>query len=82
MLGDGFNGHAGHRVLVEELLPIAREFYSSILLDRARRRLPGDGVRRGRHGHRGPRPRRRPEAIRRVQVDPLLGLNAFHVRVR
>ena len=41
MLGDGLQGPSTvTRVLVEELLPIAAEFYTSILLDRSDRRLP------------------------------------------
>src|SRR4029077_16912726 len=35
MLGSDFKGHAVTRVLVEELLPIAHEFYTSVLLDRS-----------------------------------------------
>ncbi len=36
MLGTDFKGFPVTRVLVEELLPIAREFYTSLLLDRSR----------------------------------------------
>ncbi|MGH2678981.1 MAG: ATP-grasp domain-containing protein, partial [Actinomycetota bacterium] len=35
MIGTSFKGFAVTRVLVEELLPIAREFYTSFLLDRS-----------------------------------------------
>jgi succinyl-CoA synthetase beta subunit len=35
MLGTEFKGFPVTRVLVEELLPIAQEFYTSILLDRS-----------------------------------------------
>ena len=35
MLGADFKGHEVTRVLVEELLPIAHEFYTSVLLDRS-----------------------------------------------
>ena len=67
------------RVLVEEQLPIAREFYTSLLLDRSR----GDylammtaegGVDIEELA------RTRPEALRRIHVDPLLGLRSYHVR--
>jgi succinyl-CoA synthetase beta subunit len=37
MLRDGFKDMPVTRVLVEELLPIATEFYASILLDRSSR---------------------------------------------
>ncbi|MEX2099829.1 MAG: ADP-forming succinate--CoA ligase subunit beta, partial [Acidimicrobiia bacterium] len=79
MLGTDFKGFPVTRVLVEELLPIAREFYTSLLLDRAR----GDylammtaegGVDIEELA------RTRPEALRRVHIDPMLGLRAYHVR--
>jgi succinyl-CoA synthetase beta subunit len=79
MLGTDFKGFPVTRVLVEELLPIAREFYTSLLLDRSR----GDylammtaegGVDIEELA------RTRPDAIRRVHIDPLLGLRAYHVR--
>jgi succinyl-CoA synthetase beta subunit len=79
MLGSDFKGHAVTRVLCEELLPLKQEFYTSVLLDRS----AGDylflmtaeggmdietlAV-------------ERPEALRRVHVDPLLGLRTYHVR--
>jgi succinyl-CoA synthetase beta subunit len=79
MLGSEFKGHPVTRVLVEELLPIAQEFYTSMLLDRAE----GDylalmtaegGVDIETLAS------ERPEAIRRLHVDPMLGLRAYHVR--
>jgi succinyl-CoA synthetase beta subunit len=79
MIGTAFKGFAVTRVLVEELLPIAREFYTSILLDRSR----GDylammtaegGVDIEELA------RTRPEALRRIHIDPLLGLRSYHVR--
>jgi succinyl-CoA synthetase beta subunit len=79
MIGTAFKGLAVTRVLVEELLPIAREFYTSLLLDRSR----GDylammtaegGVDIEELA------RTRPEALRRIHIDPLLGLRAYHVR--
>jgi succinyl-CoA synthetase beta subunit len=79
MLRDGFKGMVVNRVLVEELLPIAKEFYTSFVLDRS----TGDylammtaegGVDIEELA------RTRPEAIRRVHVDPMLGLRMYHVR--
>ena len=79
LLRDGFAGHPVDRVLLEEMLPIAREFYTSILLDRS----AGDylammtaegGVDIESLAH------ERPDAIRRVHVDPILGMRAYHVR--
>jgi succinyl-CoA synthetase beta subunit len=79
MIGTAFKGFAVTRVLVEEILPIAREFYTSLLLDRSR----GDylammtaegGVDIEELA------RTRPEALRRIHIDPLLGLRSYHVR--
>jgi succinyl-CoA synthetase beta subunit len=79
MLGTDFKGFAVTRVLVEELLPIAREFYTSLLLDRS----AGDhlammtaegGVDIEELA------RTRPVVLRKVRIDPLLGLRAYHVR--
>jgi succinyl-CoA synthetase beta subunit len=79
MLGTGFKGLPVTRVLVEELLPIASEFYTSLLLDRS----TGDhlammtaegGVDIEELA------RSRPDALRRVRIDPILGLRDYHVR--
>ena len=79
MLRDGFKDMQVTRVLVEELLPIAQEFYTSFVLDRS----TGDylalmtaegGVDIEELAA------TRPEAIRRVHVDPMLGLRMYHVR--
>jgi len=79
MLRDGFKGNPVDRVLAEELLPISEEFYTSIVLDRSTggylAMMTAEGgvdietLARG-----------RPEAIRRVQIDPLLGLRSYHLR--
>ena len=64
------------RVLVEELLPIAREFYTSILLDRS----AGDylAMMTAEGGiDIETLARERPEALRRVHVDPMLGMRAL-----
>ncbi len=79
MIGTAFKGFAVTRVLVEELLPIAQEFYTSLLLDRSRgdylAMMTADG---------GvdieELARTRPEALRRIHIDPLLGLRSYHVR--
>ena len=79
MLRDGFKDMVVNRVLIEEQLPIAKEFYTSFVLDRS----TGDylammtaegGVDIEELA------RRRPEAIRRAHVDPMLGLRMYHVR--
>jgi succinyl-CoA synthetase beta subunit len=79
MLGTDFKGFAVTRVLVEERLPIAQEFYTSILLDRS----AGDylamvtaegGVDIEELA------RTRPDALRRVRIDPIRGLRAYHGR--
>jgi succinyl-CoA synthetase beta subunit len=79
MLGSDFKGHEVTRVLVEELLPIAHEFYTSVLLDRSVGEylwmLTAEG---------GidieTLARERPEALRRVHVNPGLGLRPWHLR--
>jgi len=79
MLGTDFKGHPVMRVLVEELLPIAREFYTSVLLDRAVGEylwmLTAEG---GMDIE--TLAAERPDALARVHVDPGLGLRAWHVR--
>ncbi len=79
MIRDGFQHMPVTRVLVEELLPIAKEFYTSFVLDRS----TGDylammtaegGVDIEELA------RTRPEAIRRTHIDPMLGLRMYHVR--
>ncbi len=79
MLGSDFKGHQVTQVLCEELLPIAQEFYTSIVLDRS----TGDHL--AMMTAEGGMDieelaRTRPEALRRVHVDAMLGLRAFHVR--
>jgi succinyl-CoA synthetase beta subunit len=79
MLGSSFKGFAVTRVLVEELLPIAREFYFSLLLDRSRAdhlamMTAEGGVDIEELA------RTRPDALRRVHVDPMLGIRSYHVR--
>ena len=79
LLRDGFAGHVVDRVLVEEQLPIAREFYTSIVLDRS----AGDylALMTAEGGiDIETLARERPEAIRRVHVDPMLGMRPYHVR--
>jgi succinyl-CoA synthetase beta subunit len=79
MLRDGFKDMPVTRVLVEELLPIAQEFYTSILLDRS----TGDylAMMTAEGGMDIEElARTRPEALRRVHVDAMLGPRAYHVR--
>jgi len=79
VLGSDFKGHAVTRVLVEELLPIALEFYTSVLLDRSVGEylwmLTAEG---GMDIE--TLARDRPEALRRVHVNPGLGLRPWHLR--
>jgi succinyl-CoA synthetase beta subunit len=79
MLGSDFKGHAVTRVLVEELLPIASEFYTSVVLDRSVGEylwmLTAEG---------GvdieTLASERPDAIARVHINPALGLRPWHLR--
>jgi succinyl-CoA synthetase beta subunit len=79
MLHDGFLGHVVDRVLAEELLPIAQEFYTSIVLDRSTGGYLAMMTAEGGVDIET-LARERPETIRRVQIDPLLGLRSYHVR--
>jgi len=79
MLGTDFKGFPVTRVLVEELLPIAREFYTSMLLDRSRGDYLAMSTAEGGMDIEE-LARTRPEALRRVHIDPMLGLRAYHVR--
>jgi succinyl-CoA synthetase beta subunit len=79
MLGTDFQGHAVTQVLVEELLPIAREFYTSMLLDRSSGSYLAMMTAEGGVDIEE-LARTRPEALRRVHVDAMLGLRAFHAR--
>jgi succinyl-CoA synthetase beta subunit len=79
MLRDGFGGHQVTRVLVEELLPIATEFYTSILLDRSTGSYLAMMTAEGGMDIEE-LARTRPEALRRDHVDPLLGLRTYHLR--
>ena len=79
MIRDGFKDMQVTRVLVEELLPIAQEFYTSFVLDRS----TGDylALMTAEGGMDIEElAATRPEAIRRVHVDPMLGLRMYHVR--
>jgi succinyl-CoA synthetase beta subunit len=67
------------QVLVEELLPIAAEFYTSFLLDRSNGRYLAMMTAEGGMDIETLAVER-PEALRRVHVDPALGLRAWHVR--
>jgi len=79
MLGSDFKGHQVRQVLVEELLPIAREFYTSMLLDRSAGDFLAMMTAEGGMDIEE-LARDRPEALRRVHVDAMLGLRSFHVR--
>jgi len=79
MMRDGFAGHTVDRVLVEEKLPIAREFYTSILLDRSNGEYLAMMTAEGGVDIET-LAAERPDAIRRVHVDPMLGLRTYHVR--
>ncbi|MFM8944877.1 MAG: ADP-forming succinate--CoA ligase subunit beta [Actinomycetota bacterium] len=79
MLTQGFKDMRVTRVLCEELLPIAREFYASFLLDRSTGRYLGMLTAEGGMDIET-LAKERPAALRRVSVDPLLGLRSFHVR--
>jgi succinyl-CoA synthetase beta subunit len=79
LLREGFGDSVVDRVLVEELLPIAGEFYTSILLDRSTGSYLAMMTAEGGIDIET-LARERPDAIRRTSIDPLLGPRPYHVR--
>jgi succinyl-CoA synthetase beta subunit len=79
LLSEGFQGRRVNRVLVEERLPIAREFYAAITLDRS------TGTDLAMVAAEGgveieELSRTKPEALRRLHVDPEIGIHPYHLR--
>ncbi|HSD48639.1 MAG TPA: ATP-grasp domain-containing protein, partial [Actinomycetota bacterium] len=79
MLREGFEGHRVNRVLIEERLSISREFYAAILLDRS------TGTDLAMVAAEGgidieELARTRPEALRRLHIDPEIGIHPYHLR--
>lgn len=79
MLLDGFKEMPVTRVLVEERLAIAREFYAAILLDRS------EGTYLAMVAAEGgvdieELSRTRPEALRRLHLDAVRGIRPYHLR--
>ena len=75
----GDRGHRVRRVLVEQGQEIAAEFYLSVLPDRATATLAVIGSRAGGMDIEEVAATS-PERIKRVSVDPLLGLQPFQIR--
>ena len=79
MLATPFKDRPVTRLLVEERLPIEREFYAAMLLDRS------TGTDLGMVAAEGgvdieELARTRPDALERVRVDPAIGLRPYHRR--
>ncbi|WP_084127813.1 ADP-forming succinate--CoA ligase subunit beta [Demequina sp. NBRC 110055] len=75
ILGMDIKGHTVHRVMIAAGAAIAEEFYFSVLLDRAQRRyLAMCSVEGGMEIEQ--LAVERPEALARVAVDPLVGIDA------
>src|SRR5919197_2184133 len=77
MLATAFKDRPVTRLLVEERLPIEREFYAAMLLDRS------TGTDLGMVAAEGgvdieELARTRPDALERVRVDPAIGLRPYH----
>jgi succinyl-CoA synthetase beta subunit len=79
MLEEGFQGTPVSRVLVEQLVDIAAEYYAALTLDRRVRRdlamMSSEGgmdIEQIARDH--------PGALRRAHVDPLLGVQAYELR--
>jgi succinyl-CoA synthetase beta subunit len=79
ILAEGFRGTRVTRVLVERLVDIAEQFYAAITLDRTTGRYLGMVSNSGGMDIEEI-VRSNPAAIRRSQIDPVLGLKDFQVR--
>jgi len=79
MLDEGFNGMPVTRVLVEQLVDIAGEFYAALLVDRAAKRYLAMVSAQGGMDIEE-LARTKPEALRRTPVDPLVGLRPYQTR--
>jgi succinyl-CoA synthetase beta subunit len=79
ILGMDIKGHTVHRVMVAQGAKIAEEYYFSVLLDRANRRYLAMASKEG-----GMEIEQlaveRPEALARVEVDPLVGIDQAKAR--
>src|SRR6266542_55889 len=79
ILTEGFRGTPVNRVLVERMVEIAEQFYAAITLDRsAQRYLAMVSSEGGMDIEEVARVK--PAAIRRSEVDPLLGLRTYQSR--
>jgi succinyl-CoA synthetase beta subunit len=79
ILGMDIKGHTVHRVMVAQGAKIAEEYYFSVLLDRANRRYLAMASKEG-----GMEIEQlaveRPEALARVPVDPIVGIDEAKAR--
>lgn len=75
ILGMDIKGHTVHKVLISDGADIEQEFYFSVLLDRAQRAYLAMCSREGGMDIET-LAKERPEALAKVAVDPLVGINA------
>lgn len=75
ILGMGIKGHTVHKVLISDGADIEQEFYFSVLLDRAQRAYLAMCSREGGMDIET-LAKERPEALAKVAVDPLVGIDA------
>ena len=75
ILGMDIKGHTVHKVLISEGADIEQEFYFSVLLDRAQRAYLAMCSREGGMDIET-LAKERPEALAKVAVDPLVGIDA------
>jgi succinyl-CoA synthetase beta subunit len=79
ILSEGFMGTPVTRVLVERLVDIAVQFYAAIALDRAAKRYLAMVSAEGGMDIEDIA-RTNPGAIRRIEIDPILGLKPYQTR--
>ena len=79
MLAEGFKDMPVTRVLVEQLVDIAAEYYAAFTLDRGAKNYLGMVSAEGGMDIEQVA-REHPKALRRIHVDPILGLRPYQVR--
>jgi succinyl-CoA synthetase beta subunit len=79
ILSEGFGGTPVTRVLVERLVEIAQQYYAAITLDRSSQRYLAMVSAEGGIDIEE-LARSKPQAIRRSEIDPLLGLRSYQIR--
>lgn len=79
LLGSTIRGHTVRQVLVEKALDVAQELYLAVALDREARQVVVMASSQGGIDIEATS-RQQPDAVRRVALDPWIGVRDYHVR--